>query len=224
MQKQQTTSKAPAAKNYTPDVKKVAWAYVVTALLYLLAGGPPVLGFLYLMMTFFACVVIFQNSDKNEQAAIASVMVAFLVINAGYMALPHDGRPVPPENLLMGPWLINKLLYVFGLALFVPVLVDPWVHKKERRQSRQTWAIFGALTMQFALGVFMFYERQHESHATVQCEKVVEMVCTPKALPSKPWYTPATAAEDLVFGLQVALLMAAFSSKKEEPVLEDEKN
>lgn len=203
-----------------PDVRKTAWAYVVTALLYLLAGGPPVLGFLYLMMTFLAGAVIFQNSKKAEQVAISYVMVAFLVLNAIYMAFGGHVRPLLPENLTVGLWIVNKLLYVFGLALFVPPLVNPWVEKNDRRPSM---AIVIAFAGQFILVMFMFFARQHDGRVAVECEAVAGMMCTPKQVPSEPWYTTATAMEDLMFGFQVALLMAAFSRKKDEPVTQEEK-
>lgn len=207
-------------KNYMPDLKIIAWAYVVTALLYIVAGGPPVLGVLYLMMTFFAGLVIFQNSEKSKQVAISYVMVAFLVLNAVSMAFGGHGRPPLPENLAVGMWIVNKLLYVFGLALFVPPLVEPWVKKNDRRPTK---AIIAAFSMQFLLVMFMAYERQHDSREAIGCESIVGMMCTPKRMPYEPWYTSATAMEDLMFGLQVALLMAAFSWKKEEPALEETK-
>lgn len=207
------------AKNHLPDVKKCAWAYLVTALLYLVAGGPPMFGFLFLMTTFFAGVLIFQNSAKGEQVASACTMVAFLLINAAYIAFPPHGYPVPSENLAVGLWIINKLLYVFGLALFVPKLLDPWVKKNGRCQ---TWAIALAFSAQFILAAFMFHEKQEENHTPVQCEKVVELTCVPVET-ATPWYTRATLAEDMVFGLQVVLLMAAFNIKNEDPVQRDEK-
>lgn len=41
---------------------------------------------------------------------------------------------------------------------------------------------------------------------------------------AEPWYTAASAAEDLVFGLQVALLMAVFIVKQPEAVQATEKS
>ena len=210
---------ASPTKNRLPDVKKWAWAYVVTALLYLLASGPPQFGFLFLMMTFFAGALILQNSERREQVAIAGVMTVFLLVNAVYLAVPLQGFLRHSENLAVGFWIIDKLWYVFGVALFLPVLVDKFVKKTERRR---TWAIVVAFTAQFVLTLFMFHDKQEESHATVQCEQVVGLTCTPVLKPMS-WYTRATLAEDLVFGVQVVLLMAAFSKRDEEPVQPDTK-
>ena len=168
---------------------------------------------LYLVMTFVAGAAIFLTSDRSEQVAISYVMVAFLLLNAFSMAFGDSGRPQPAENLVVGLWIVNKLLYVFGLALFFPPLVNPWVEKNIHRPIK---AIVIAFSMQFVLVVFMFYERQHASGAAIECGSVVGMMCTPKQAPNEAWYTSATAMEDLMFGLQVALLMAAFNWKKAE--------
>lgn len=202
-------------KSRLPDVKKWAWAYVVTALLYLLAGGPPQYGFLFLMMTFFAGALILQNSERPEQVAIAGVMTVFLLVNALYFAVPLQGFLPHSENLAVGFWIIDKLWYVFGVALFLPVLVDKFVKKTDRRRS---WAIAIAFTAQFVLTLFIFHEKQEARHTPVQCERVVGLTCTPVVKPMS-WYTRSTLAEDLVFGLQVVLLLAAFSKKDDEPVL-----
>jgi hypothetical protein len=208
-----------SAKNQLPDVKKCAWAYVVVALLYLLAGGPPQFGFLFLMMTFFAGVLILQNSERREQVAIASVMTVFLLVNAVFLALPLQGFMPHSENLAVGFWLIDKLWYVSGIALFLPVLVDKFVKKTD---GRRTWAIAVAFTAQFLLTLYMHHEKEEELHAPVQCEHVVGLTCTPVVKPMS-WYTRSTLAEDLVFGLQVVLLLAAFNKKDEEPVQPDTK-
>lgn len=202
-----------SVKNRLPDVKTFAWAYVVTALLYLVAGGPSQFRFLFLMTTFFAGALILQNSDRHEQVAIACVMVVFLLIHSVYMALPVQEFLPHSENLAVGFWIIDKLWYVFGVALFLPILLDKLVKKTERRRC---WAIAVAFTAQFGLAVYMHYDKLEESHALVQCEHVVGLTCTPVPKPIS-WYTKATLAEDLVFGLQVVLLMAAFSKKEEDP-------
>ena len=81
--------------------------------------------------------------------------------------------------------------------------------------------IFIAFAMQFVLVTFMFYERQHENREAIKCGSIVEVMCRPKEVSEKPWYTTATAMEDPMFELQVALLTAAFSGKKEEPAVEE---
>ncbi|QJE03699.1 hypothetical protein HH212_26760 (plasmid) [Massilia forsythiae] len=206
-------------KNRLPDVKKWAWAYVVTALLYLVAGGPPQFGFLFLMMTFFAGALILQNSERNEQVAIAAVMTVFLLVNAIFLALPLPGFMPHSENLAVGFWIIDKLWYVSGIALFLPVLVDKFVKKTGGHRS---WAIAVAFAGQFLLTLYLHNEKQEEMYAPVQCEHVVGLTCTPVAMPMS-WYTRSTLAEDLVFGLQVVLLLAAFNKKDEEPVRPDTK-
>lgn len=204
-------------RNRLPDVKKCAWAYVVTALLFLVAGGPPQFGFLFLMMTFFAGAFILQNSERNEQVAIAGMMTVFLLVNAAFLALPLQGFMPHSENLAVGVWIIDKLWYVSGIALFLPVLVDEFVKKTDGRRS---WAIAVAFSAQFLLTLYMHHEKQEEMHAPVQCERVVGLTCTPLIKPLS-WYTGSTLAEDLVFGLQVVLLLAAFNKKDEEPVQPD---
>jgi hypothetical protein len=202
------------AKNRIADVKKFAWAYIVTALLYQLAGGPPLFAVLFLGSTFFAGLLILQHSERAEQVAIAWVMVLFMLIDAAVLVVSEQTHPLPSENLVIGAWIVQKLWYVFGIALFVPVLLDPVVKKND---DRRYWAIRIAFAVQFVLAVFMFYDKREEHLKPVQCEKIVELMCVPVAKP-EPWYTRATLAEDLVFGLQVVLLMAAFSKKEESPV------
>ena len=212
-------SPAPGAKNYMPDVKRVSWAYVVTALLYSFAGGPPYFPHLFLMSTFFFALNIFLNSDGAEKKAIAWVLAVFMVFEAVAMGLPRPGGELPAQ-LVVGMWTIYKVMYVFGLALIVPPLVDAWV----KFRLGQSWAIFLAFALQGALVIFISYEKERDSHAPVLCETVVQKVCTP-AVKAKPWYTSSTAVEDIVFGLQVGLLLAAFgmSGKKEDPVEPTEK-
>lgn len=216
MFKTQSTSGnvASPAKNRRSDMKTWAWVYVVTALLYLIAGGPPQLGFLFLMMTFFAGALILQNSDRREQVAIACVMMLFLLINTVYMTLAVPGFLAHSEGLAAGFWIIDKLWYVCGLALFLPVLLDKFVKKTERRRC---WAIVVAFSAQFVLMVFMSHEKQEESRAPVACQCIERLTCVPEVKPVS-WYTKATLAEDLVFGLQVVLVMAAFSKKDDDPV------
>lgn len=198
-------------KNRLPEMKRIAWAYVVTALLYLVAGGPPRFGLLFLMMTFFAGALILQNSEKREQVGIACVMVVFLLINAAYMMLLPQHSTAQSENMVVAVWIIEKLWYVVGLALLLPLLVDPLVKKSDKHRAR---AIALAFSAQCLLTFYMHHDKEKESHAPVECLEIVGKICTPVAKPA-PWYTRATLAEDLVTGLQVVLLMAAFSKKEE---------
>jgi hypothetical protein len=206
-------SKAPEAKNHIADVKGVSWAYVVTALLYSIAGGPPDFQLLFLMSTFLFALNVFLNSEGAEKKAIVWMLIAFLALAAVALALPSPGRELPAQ-MAAGMWVVYKVMFVFGLALILPSIIDKWV---EHRLG-QSLAIFLAFVLQGGLVFFMSYEKEHHKHAHVLCETVVQNVCTP-VVQSEPWYTVSTAIEDIVFGLQVGLLLAAFgmSGKKEDP-------
>lgn len=198
-------SSALGTKNYMPDVKRISWAYVVTLLLYALAGGPPYFTPLFVMGTVFCALNIFLNSDCVEKKAIAWVMVVYLTLTAVAMTLPRPGGETP-EQLRVGMWIIYKLLYVFVLAFLLPTLIDELVQSRQA----QTWAIIIAFTLVAALAFFIYDEKKHESHAQILCETVEKNVCTP-IVQVKSWYTFSTVLEDVVFGIQVTLLLAAFS-------------
>lgn len=206
-----TPSQAAPAANTYPGGKKFAWCLVVTATMYMLTGGPPVLQVLFLTVTFFAGLVVVSTADEKEQRAISIAMLVFLSINAFYIVNPPHGRVPPSIDMWVGLWIVYKLLYVFALGYFMAILADSWVNTERRR----TWAIVIAFTAVFLLAWYTTAEKQHESQQLVKCERVVGNLCTPVVEP-KPWYTTATLMEDLAFGLQVVFLVAAFGTVSRE--------
>lgn len=209
---------AASGKNHTTGTKQFSWSFVVTALLYALAGGPPGFTGLFLMSTFFFGLHVYTNSGGLEKCAIACLMGAFLFINVASMALPHPASQTP-LHLIPAMWIIYKVMFVFGISLLITPAGE-WV--KER--IGQSWTIFVAFLVQGVLALVIYQDKQHERTAPVACEVVIDKVCTPVPK-TVAWYTSLSAVEDTAFGIQVALLMAVFApSSKRDDSMEAPKN
>lgn len=143
---------------------------------------------------------------KGEQTAVAWTMALVMAFNAAYIVSPVPGRDALPPSVLAGLWMANKLVYVFGLAYFIPVIVEPWV----KPGWRQNAAIAIACVLQLWPFLVLNAEREHEKHATIQCVRVEGKTCFPEVDSNRPWYSSANLQEDVALGLQVVFLVAAF--------------
>lgn len=197
-------------KNHIFTIKNMLWLFEIFSFYFALAGSSVNVTALFLILSFFAACIIFQNSDKKEQLAIAIVFIALLGANAWYIFAFPGGREPTPDAIGAGIWIANKLVYVVGLAYFVPVLVEPWV----KTPLRQTIAIVLACALQFWPFVHLHYERKEASKQTIQCAEIniERKTCTPIIDKNRPWYPLSVLREDVAFGLEVILLIAAFNA------------
>lgn len=167
--------------NYGPGAKVYFWCYLVTALLYLLAGGPRGFEGEFLIATTCIALSLFGLASQTEKQWVCKVMILFMIINLASLCFAKN--PVT-----VGAYFGNKFLYIFGLSFFVP----EWLNGKINSVRRQTWAIKVG-TLLLLIPYYIFNEQRLQPSA------------------SDAWYTGRMGLEDVSFGLMVVLLMAAFN-------------
>jgi hypothetical protein len=206
------TSISTGARNYAPDVKRLCWALLVTAVLYMLTG--PHFGHAnFIAATVFAGLIIhlIKTSDdervvEREKAAASWLVVVFMVINAFYIIYgehhPHLGFPDGP--LL---WLGNRFLNLFGLAFFMPAIVEGAMQNKKIGKAVRGVSIFIAAACMYAAWYLAPYEKhyphQHEQHASVEAPAGGHK--------AEPWYSTESVTDDILMSVAVGLWLSVFA-------------
>jgi len=158
----------------------------------------------FLIATVLVAVSIFITrtgtvieNGKYEKRRVALVMLLFIFIYT-CVTLLNTAPNIQPLND-SGFWLANRLLYLFGLAFFMPPLVEPLLERAASRTTDMTIVLATAIL--FCALVF-FYIGQTEP-----CQA------------SAGWYSSGNLADDSLMSVGIGLLLAVFTvaARKGEP-------
>lgn len=202
-------------ENYGPTVKTACWAYLITASLYVLTGFR-ILQPMFLIVTILVGTTLFitetpeeKSGSENQKLLIGLVIVGFMAINAcwTYFYGVHPELRVYPDG--PGMWIGNRLVYLFGLALFMPEIIEPFMQTK---RSKILWGIFAAGCFFSAFYFAPFSERYHR-------EVIAPESANEKKYP-EPWYPWKSLIDDgllsLTMGVYISLLNVDRNVKKKE--------
>ena len=182
--------------------KALRWAYLILALP-LAVFGPYKYQTLFMLATVFAGASIFIHrtgtvveNGIHEKRRVALVMLVFIAINAGVTLMNLDN---PDSGLVndSGFWLASRILYLFGLAFFTPLLVEPLLETDDDNEAQdgelKDTAVYLACALFFVVLVLLYIERQKPADPTAK------------------WYTSGMLADDIFMSSAVGLLVAVFT-------------
>lgn len=216
--KTKVTLAAPiGAKNYAPDVKLLCWAYLVTALLYMLTGAP--VGYpIVILATVFAGVSIYliktsddQPTVERERARASCLMLLLMLINAFYIVL-SERHPELRSHDDFGDWIANRFLYLFGLGFFMPVLIERKMEDEKLGKKARTAAVFVAAACMFAAWYAVPYAK-YQQH---QAEQHALAVTSHEEHKAEPWYPSESVIDDTLMGVAVGLWLSVFNVEMRE--------
>jgi hypothetical protein len=192
-------------ENKTGYVKDTfLWPFLAGVITYSLKGpSPPVIFFV-----FITALLILAVATDIEKYVVCGAIIFFQFLN-GLFVYYGTQHQVGPLLALPELWIANRLLYVVGLAFFLPPLVEPFMNTDRRR----TVASIAACVCIFAAHLTFSHERFEKDHSTVRCEKIIGDECTPEEKP-EVWYAFGALVDDALLGLAAGLLFAAMNGNR----------
>lgn len=168
---------------------------------------------------FFSSLLILMNSTEREEKWVCGVMLAFQVVIAAHVLFKSPALYNAPSL-----WIACRLLYVIGLAIFLPPLVE----EKLKLEKWQTKGVVVAFLL--ILVAFYFYNKDREAKQVepVRCISVKpsskddKYVCQPDPDP-EPWYSTSSLIDDIAFGVGGGLLIGSLNLAERRKVLGEEK-
>lgn len=159
---------------------------------------------------FILSIYIFVGSKNKEKICICIAFIVFQLINAKHILYGQENINGPLFTL-PNLWVANRILYVVGLGIFIPPLLEI---NKNSQKIKNLFIYLGFIFLFLAFATNL-HERKKIDTSSFDCKEIIDNKCTLIKEPES-WYSVANLLDDTLVGSSAAALFFGLSEKQKQ--------